>query len=303
MSDIETSNWSESAASNTAASPNGWPDGLPPSDVKLIDREMMGAIKRAWNRDHPTVTSGGSANAQTLGYTTNPAAYVKGQRYAFVAGFTNTGATTLAVGGLSALAVTKRGANALTGGEIIAGEVAIVEYDGTQLQLVSPGGAMSVANTIPAGVMMPYGGSSPPNGWLLCGGQAVSRTTFAALFSAIGSTFGSGDGSTTFNVPDLRGRAVAGLDNMGGNAASRITSGGSGIAGTTLGAAGGEQTHTLTQTEMPAHTHTVSTVVVGGGLGGGSQNGVGGVNTGSTGGGAAHNNVQPTIVLNYIIKT
>src|SRR6185437_8402258 len=98
-----------------------------------------------------------------------------------------------------------------------------------------------------------------PSGWLLCFGQAISRTTYAALFAAIGTSFGAGDGSTTFNIPDLRGRAAFGLDNMGGSAAGRITSAGSGIAGTTLGATGGDEHmqahgHTATVTD-PGHAH------------------------------------------------
>ena len=109
---------------------------------------------------------------------------------------------------------------------------------------------------MPVGVVVPFAGSTSPAGWQLCYGQAISRTTYAGLFATISTTYGSGDGSTTFNVPDLRGRAVAGLDNMGGTAASRLTAGGSGITGTTLGASGGTETHTLTSAQMPSHTHT-----------------------------------------------
>jgi len=94
-------------------------------------------------------------------------------------------------------------------------------------------------NVAPPGVVLPYAGASAPTGWLLCYGQAVSRTTYADLFTAISTTYGAGDGSTTFNVPDLRGRVPAGKDNMGGTAANRLTAGGSGVTGTTLGAAGG----------------------------------------------------------------
>ena len=74
----------------------------------------------------------------------------------------------------------------------------------------------------------------------------------------MGTTFGSGDGSTTFNVPDLRGRGVFGQDNMGGSAASRITVAGGNFDGTVLGGAGGTQNHTLTTAEMPVHNHSVT---------------------------------------------
>ena len=110
---------------------------------------------------------------------------------------------------------------------------------------------------LPAGAVIPYAGSAAPAGWLLCGGQAVSRSDYAALFAIIGTTYGVGNGSTTFNLPDLRGRVVAGEDDMGGTAANRLTSGNSGIAGTTLGASGGAETVTLTsaQSGVPAHSH------------------------------------------------
>jgi microcystin-dependent protein len=185
----------------------------------------------------------------------------------------------------------------------------------------------AIGASVPSGVVSPYAGSTAPSGWLLCSGDAVSRSTYAALFAIVGTTYGVGDGSTTFNIPDLRGRAVAGVDNMGGTAANRITSGGSGIVGTTLGAAGGLQTHTLATTEIPAHTHFVSSIdsVVNtptlsatnalAKVRSDTNNSPNYNLTGSptdlatiglssvTGGGGAHNNTQPTLMLNYIIKT
>jgi microcystin-dependent protein len=113
--------------------------------------------------------------------------------------------------------------------------------------------------TIFAGTILPYGGSSAPSGFLLCFGQAVSRSTYADLFAAIGTTFGAGDGSTTFNVPDLRGRIPAGQDDMGGTPANRLTDQPGGVDGSILGASGGDEVHTLTTAEMPSHTHTGTT--------------------------------------------
>jgi microcystin-dependent protein len=160
-----------------------------------------------------------------------------------------------------------------------------------------------LTNMFPSGAVMPYAGSTEPSGWVFCYGQAISRTTYAALFAALSTAYGVGDGSTTFNVPDLRGRAVAGRDDMGGTAASRITAAGSGITGTTLGNAGGAETHTLTIAQMPAHTHGISggTNLQGGGPNATVTSG-NNVQTTSQGGGTAHNNTQPTIILNYIIK-
>jgi len=157
---------------------------------------------------------------------------------------------------------------------------------------------------VPVGVVVPFAGSTSPAGWELCYGQAISRTTYAGLFATISTTYGSGDGSTTFNVPDLRGRVSAGKDDMGGTAASRLTSTVL-TASNTLGATGGTQTHTLTEAQMPAHSHTYPGAA--NGDGGGSFTAVvlnvtSVVNTSSVGSSAAHLNTQPTIVLNYIIK-
>ena len=196
---------------------------------------------------------------------------------------------------------------------------------GTMRQLIS--GGATPTTTIPVGTISPYAGTSAPANWLLCDGSPVSRATYAALFAVTGTAYGAGDGSTTFNVPDLRGRVLAGKDNMGGTAANRLTSGGSGITGTTLGAAGGAETHTLTTAQMPSHSHGGAT-----GLGTGPleltdgrnlvyTNAAAGTGTFGTtpgtsnlqvephthpispeGGGGAHNNAQPTLVTSYIIK-
>jgi microcystin-dependent protein len=176
---------------------------------------------------------------------------------------------------------------------------------------------------VPAGCVMPFAGTTPPDGWLLCYGQAVSRTGYSDLFAAIGTTYGAGDGSTTFNLPDLRGRVAAGKDDMGGSAAGRLTSP---VSGATLGASGGEQSHMLSTAEIPAHSHGVNDPGHAHSYGAGQTpspftprgtNGDGtnfnnnpatngaftGISIQNAGGGGAHNNTQPTIVLNHIIST
>lgn len=106
----------------------------------------------------------------------------------------------------------------------------------------------------------------------------------------------------------MRGRVAGGKDDMGGSAANRLTTGGSGVNGAALGAAGGAETHTLSLAQMPAHSHTISGAT-GSTSGGSSDLRASGSATGvapttaSQGSGSAHNNTQPTLVLNYIIKT
>ncbi len=78
-----------------------------------------------------------------------------------------------------------------------------------------------MAVVCPVGIVLPYAGHAAPDGWFLCDGQAVSRTTYAKLFTVIGEHFGVGDGSTTFNVPELSGRSVAGVDDMGTSTTTR----------------------------------------------------------------------------------
>lgn len=164
---------------------------------------------------------------------------------------------------------------------------------------------------VPVGGIIPSALTTEPTGWLFCYGQAVSRTTYAALFAAISTTYGAGDASTTFNLPDLRGRVIAGQDDMGGVSANRLTGLTDGVNGDTLGAAGGLETQTLTTAQLPAHSHVmgVGTVNVTTGAQGLCPNttAVGGqaaaASTNNEGSGAAHNIVQPTFILNYIIRT
>jgi hypothetical protein len=135
MSDIESSSWSETAASNNQTPPAGWPEGQAPSTINDCAREMMAALKRDWDHNHVTLTSGGTANAQTLSYSVAPAAYVAGQTFAFKAGFSTTGPATLNVNGLGAKNIFWGGA-ALIGFEIVANAFYAVSYDGTQFNLV-----------------------------------------------------------------------------------------------------------------------------------------------------------------------
>ena len=140
----------------------------------------------------------------------------------------------------------------------------------------------------PAGTVLIYAGASVPEGYLLCNGAAISRTEYDVLFEVIGTTYGAGNGTTTFNLPDLRGRVVIG------------------VSGThAIGTTGGAETVTLTAQQIPSHNHSIAYY----GSTGSSNNiqkGTGSsansTTTGNTGGGQSHNNMQPYQTLNYIIK-
>ena len=161
----------------------------------------------------------------------------------------------------------------------------------TQIEAVLAGGA-----SLPTGTTMWFGGSVVPSGWVECDGSAKSRSTFAALFAAIGTTFGVGDGSTTFNVPDFRGRSPIGIGT------------GVGLSARTANQQVGEETHILTVAELPTHTHpdgimnvtATGTVPVGNFVTSGTTQ-----STQNSGGSSnpPHPNIQPVLVLKAVMKT
>lgn len=181
--------------------------------------------------------------------------------------------------------------------------------------------AIATIITVPVGSIIDYAGTSAPTNYLFPYGQAISRTTYSVLFGIIGTTYGIGDGTTTFNLPDCRGRLTAGKDDMGGVSANRLTNAATGgVDGDGLGNTGGLETDTLTTAKIPAHRHdllssniaTTSQITYLGATRGliGATAGNNGYVTdsldgpfvGNTGSGDPHNNVQPTIILNKIIR-
>lgn len=153
------------------------------------------------------------------------------------------------------------------------------------------------------GDLKPTAVTTAPTGWLFCDGSEVDRTTYSALFTAIGTAYGTGNGTTTFNLPDLGDRVAVGVSNT-----------------ISRGDTGGAKTHTLGTSEMPAHAHPGSTAAylpiqnvgpntayqrigqAGYTASDGIQAGVG-LAIASQGGGVAHNNMQPYVGINWLIKT
>lgn len=157
-----------------------------------------------------------------------------------------------------------------------------------------------VGGVAPGSVTM-FAGVTAPEGWLLCDGSAYSRTLYVELFAAISTTYGAGDGSTTFNVPNLKGRVPVGIDASQTEFNARAKT-------------GGEKTHILSASEMPSHNHPLtvagqpavagqsSSQTAAGGSFYSVTGGIMAISMGNTGGGGAHNNLQPYIALNFIIK-
>jgi len=178
---------------------------------------------------------------------------------------------------------------------------------------------------IPVATIVPYGAPiAPPTGWLICDGSEVNRQTYALLYSAIGVTYGPGDYVATFNLPDLRGRVVVGAGQ------------GYGLSPRVIGSNFGAETHTLSELEMPSHTHSVSdpghyhnigndnvigqtfgvtypalpgpaycvgaTVVGGSNINQPTHGNITGITNNPAGNSHAHDINQPSLVLNYIIK-
>lgn len=228
---------------------------------------------------------------------------------------------------------------AIIDGNVVSDHLILVRFDGSQIDAGIVRGATGATGatgpagpSIPSGAVMMWSSTSAPSGWLIADGTAISRSTYATLFAIIGTSYGTGDGTTTFNIPNLKGRVAVGID----SAQTEFN---------VLAKTGGAKTHALITGELPVHTHAVDppntvtdtqgshthntidggnivTTAAAGSAGlsiaaGGnpsspyvSANGdhahnlnIGSFTSGSTGSGTSHNNLQPFMCLPYIIKT
>ena len=176
------------------------------------------------------------------------------------------------------------------------------------------GGGGSVLD-MPLGTVLPIATESVPEGWMLCDGREISIEDYQGLYDLIGTTYGAGDSAfwaqvlfpaTTFNIPDLRGRTIIGANNMGGEQSDVLTT-----HQASAGQVGGEEMHQLTEAEMPSHSHQV---IIEGWDFFYSQGGYDGFlgpqefpttsmeETSFEGGDQPHNNMQPYMALNYMMK-
>jgi len=325
--------WSRTASSNaTADNTVNWAEGMAPSAVNDSARAMMARLAE-WRDDiSGTITTAGTATAYTVasnqGFDNFPD--LNGAMIAFVPHTTSGATVTLNVDGLGAKPLRSAPSVELPAGVMVQGTPYVATYNNADGAFYLQGFTVNPYQ-IPIGGLLPYVGSSAPNSaFVLPFGQAISRTTYATLFSLVSTTFGVGDGSTTFNVPDLRGRGVFGQDNMGGSAAGRINVAGGNFDASVLGGTQDRQNVILTQSQLPAfkpaititdpgHAHTITPTFMQGGQVGasfsaGSAGGFTGVPvnanvtgitaafTSNLGSGASTPIVPPAIALPYILR-
>jgi microcystin-dependent protein len=320
--------WSRTAASNaTADSSVNWAEGQAPSSVNDSARALMASAAGFRDDIAGAIATGGSSTAYTVtSYQVfDSLANMSGHVIAFTPHTTNGATVTLNVDGLGAKPLRSAPSVELPAGVLVQGTPYTALYNNSDAAwylhnfFVNP-------YAVPVGGLLDYVGTTAPNSaFVFPYGQAVSRTTYATLFTMVSTTFGVGDGSTTFNLPDLRGRVVAGKDDMGGPSANRLTNADDGLNGDTLGATGGGETQTLVTGNLPAYTpsgsvsSSVSGGIYGGTVGGGASIGTGGATptvqgntaisvtstfTGTAQGGTstAFGIIQPTIILNKIMR-
>ena len=253
--------WSRTASSNAVADNTiNWAEGMAPSAVNDSARAMMARLAE-WRDDvSGTIATAGTSTAYTVASNQgfDNLADMNGAMIAFVPHTTNGATVTLNVDGLGAKPLRFGPSLELQSGVLIQGTPYVVSYNNSDGAFYLQGGFANPYG-VPLGGLLPYIASSTPNSaFALPFGQAISRTTYATLYTLIGNAYGAGDGSTTFNIPDLRGRAIFGQDNMGGSAANRITAGGGNFDGTSLGNTGGGQNQTLTQLQLPNVNFAIS---------------------------------------------
>lgn len=320
-------NWSRTAASNaTADSTVNWAEGQAPSSVNDSARAMMASTAAFRDDIAGAIATGGTSTAYTVtSYQIfDSLAHMSGQMIAFTPHTTNGATVTLNVDGLGAKPLRSAPSVELPAGVLIQGTPYTALYNNSDAVwylhnfFVNP-------YAVPIGGFMDYVGTTAPNSaFVFPYGQAISRTIYSTLFGMTSTTFGVGDGSTTFNLPDLRGRVVAGKDDMGGSSANRLTAADDGLNGDTLGATGGGETQSLVTANLPAYTPSGTVSVTNGtnvaqATGGtiqGGPSGPGATNitnpgvtvtasfTGTAQGGTStvFGIVQPTIILNKIMR-
>jgi microcystin-dependent protein len=249
--------WSKISASNaTADSTINWAEGQAPSSINDSARAEMARVAQ-WRDDisGAILTTGTSAAyAISTNQVFDTQAHVKDQMLAFTPHATNTGACTLNVDSVGGTWIRAAPGVDLPSGTLITGTPYVVVYNSTDGVYYLQGGLSNPYGIPLAGGIDYWGATAPNSAFAFPFGQAISRTIYSGLFSLIGTTFGVGDNSTTFNLPDKRGLVSAASDNLGGTSASRIS--------LTYGVTGGVSAVGIAQGNLPAVNLTGAAVAV-----------------------------------------
>jgi microcystin-dependent protein len=334
--------WSQVANNDaTADSTINWAEGQAPSSINDSARAMMAASAKYRDDISGAIVTTGTSTAYLVSsyQAFDTLAHLSGQMIAFTPHVTNAGtACTLNVDSLTAKPLRSAPNVELSAGTIIQGTPYLALYNNADGAFYLHG-IYGNPYSIPIGGSIEYWLSTAPNSsFAFPFGQAISRTTYATLFTGMGTTHGAGDGSTTFNLPDVRGRVTACPDQLPGSGDANRLTGGNMSGRLAVGGSGGEATHALIGGEIPTLTSTVTTsgtltgsttgnVVVGqitdflaaGGnaivkpngfttapvsVSGSMTGSATTAGTGGAGGGVAsgHNVIQPTILCNKIIR-
>lgn len=280
--------WSQTASSDANADPTiNWAEGQAPSSVNDSARAMMAATAKYRDDVAGAIVTAGTSTAYTVAsfQVFDTLGDLSGKMVAFTPHTTNGATVTLNVDSLGAKPLRSAPNVELPAGVIIQGTPYAATYNNTDGAFYLQGFFGSPYNIpIAAGIDF-WGATAPNSSFAFPYGQAISRTAYATMFAIVGTTYGTGDGSTTFNLPDKRGRVSVSLDTMGGTASGRVTSASGGVDGTTIGATGGNQNYTQQRSDLPnvqpTFTGTAGTVNVSGSLTGASANAT--YNTGTAG--------------------
>jgi microcystin-dependent protein len=325
--------WSQTAALNANAdSTCPFPEGMAPSALNDGTRGMMAAVAKYRDDISGAIVTTGTPQFYSLSsyQVFDNATDMNGKLIAFTPHATNAGTATLNVDGLGGKPLRSAPGVELQPGTIIEGTPYIALYNNTDGAFYLRGFFGNPYNIPLLGGLDFWGFTAPNSSFVFPVGQAISRTIYAAAFSLVGTAFGAGDGSTTFNLPDKRGRVSAGVDSMNGVAANVMP-------GFSLGFEGGSENVTLSQAQLPPVQLSVSgntggyNPAIGGGQAFGVPGGATGIavtgsggnstyqvnnyglitgfsslsvtgNTSFLGSGASINNLQPTIACNYILR-
>lgn len=318
--------WSQVAASDaTADSSINWQEGQAPSSINDSARAMMAAIAKYRDDTAGLIATTGTSTAYSMASyeVFDTLAHLHGQVLAFAPHVTNGATVTLNVDGLGAKPLRAAPGAELLAGVLVQGTPYAAVYNNADGAFYLQGFFGNPYN-IPLAGGMDYWGTAVPNScFAFPVGQAISRATYAGLFAIMGTTYGAGDGSTTFNLPDKTGRVSA----MKEAAATRLTASYFGGNSVNLGAVGGSESHMLTTAEIPSHSHSVTDPghfhsysahtdaqpkgagisftfldSLPGALLTNTASAATGISINNAGGGSAHAIVPPTIICNYIIR-